>query len=374
MTRKHADNRGMGPQGTTRQWMTRAGVVLTLGAAALLAGCATPTDITSSRASDYKARIDRMFIVYDGDMRFGDDFAAGFRDELRQRLASCNIKSDFGEVRALMLDTSPVTRKLRAFQPDVTLRVDPNGGVVTGNLPLRVDFRVNMFDMDRDTTVWRGIFRVHHVGTLYVSKTERGAVFAVDIVNQLIIDGLIQNCPITQLDAGNRLPKRPTVTVTNTESGSEKVSAGPKPSGKPAPSPYVLPGVPPVATAGSDAPAPTAPAPITPGVPATSAIPSQPTRAASPPAPARTGGEKPAPQPRETSVRPTLPALPSTSLADLPPIDAPESSPPAATRNSAVAPTVARVESPPPPSGNTTNFRTDTRVKLDDLDGLLPAK
>ncbi|EON12807.1 hypothetical protein [Pandoraea sp. SD6-2] len=351
--------------------MSRAGVALTLAAAALLAGCATPTDITSTRASDYKAHIDRMFVVYDGDMRFGDDFAAGFRDELRQRLASCNIKSDFGEIRALMLDTSPVERKLRAFQPDVTLRVDPNGGVVTGNLPLRVDFRVNMFDMDRDATVWRGIFRVHHVGTLYVSKTERGAVFAVDIVNQLIIDGLIQNCPITRLDAGNRLPKRPTVTVTPTESGTGKVPAAPAASGKPAPSPYVLPGVPSVETAGSDAPAPTAP--VTPGIPATSAIPSQPTRAASTPAPARTAGEKPAPQPRETSVKPTLPALPPTSLGDLPPIDAPESSPPAATRNSAVAPTVTRVESPPAPSGSTTNFRTDTRVKLDDLDGLLPA-
>lgn len=364
MTRKHADHRGMGSQGTTRQWMSRAGVALTLAAAALLAGCATPTDITSTRVSDYKAHIDRMFVVYDGDMRFGDDFAAGFRDELRQRLASCNVKSDFGEIRALMLDTSPVERKLRAFQPDVTLRVDPNGGVVTGNLPLRVDFRVNMFDMDRNATVWRGIFQVHHVGTLYVSKTERGAVFAVDIVNQLIIDGLIQNCPITRLDAGNRLPKRPTVTVTPAESGTEKVPAAPTASGKPAPSPYKLPGGPSVATAGSDAPV----------VPATTAIPSQPTRAASTPAPARTAGEKPAPQPRETSVKPTLPALPSTSLADLPPIDAPESSPPAATRNSKVAPTVTRVESPPAPSGSAANFRTDTRVKLDDLDGLLPAK
>jgi hypothetical protein len=350
--------------------MSRAGVALTLSAAALLAGCATPTDITSTRASDYKAHINRMFVVYDGDMRFGDDFAAGFRDELRQRLASCNIESDFGEIRALMLDTSPVERKLRAFQPDVTLRVDPNGGVVTGNLPLRVDFRVNMFDMDRDATVWRGIFRVHHVGTLYVSKAERGAVFAVDIVNQLIIDGLIHNCPITRLDAGNRLPKRPTVTVTPTESGVGKVPA-PAASGKPAPSPYVLPGVPSVATAGSDAPAPTAP--VTPGMPETSAIPSQPTGAASTPAPARTAGEKPAPQPRETPVKPTLPALPSTSLADLPPIDAPESSPPAATRNAAVAPPATRVESPPAPSGGATNFRTNTRVKLDDLDGLLPA-
>lgn len=367
----------MGPHGTARQWMSRAGVALTLAAAALLAGCATPTDITSTRATDYKAHIDRMFVIYDGDMRFGDDFAAGFRDELKQRLASCNIKSDFGEIRALMLDTSPVERKLRAFQPDVTLRIDPNGGVVTGNLPLRVDFRVNMFDMDRDVTVWRGIFRVHHVGTLYVSKTERGAVFAVDIVNQLIIDGLIPNCPITQLDAGNRLPKRPTVTVTPTESGAGKVPAAPVASGKPAPSPYVLPGVPSAATAGADASARTAP--VTsgkPGLPATSAIPSQPTRAAPTPtpAPARTAEEKPAPQPRETAVKSTLPALPSTSLADLPPIDAPESPPPAATRNSAVAPTVTRVESPPAPSGNTTNLRTDTRVKLDDLDGLLPAK
>ncbi|VVE10518.1 hypothetical protein PIN31009_02604 [Pandoraea iniqua] len=259
-----------------------------------LSGCISPTtQITSVRAPDYKAQVHRIFVIYDGQMRFGADFGNGFRQEVTQRLASCEIESQFGLVQTLMLDTRGVQREIDNFRPDVVLRVRPNGGVVQGNLPIRVDFVADMADNATDASVWRGVFQVHHVGTLYVSYFERGGVFATDLINRLITDGMINNCPILPLDPGNRLPSRGTITMS-----------------------------------------PKAAAPVAPSVPASPASPASPTAPAKPPQSAKSLPPVANGAPAPPAVPGTVPSTPSTQASQA----KPEAPPPPLTGDAVYRP------------------------------------
>ncbi|VVD70944.1 IgA FC receptor [Pandoraea pneumonica] len=298
-------------------------VALMSVAALALGGCAISpnTQISSVRSPDYKApHVLRVFVVYDEDMRFGKEFGDGFRKEMTGRLASCGIESKFGVIKTLTLDTRDVRREMELFQPQISLRVQPNGGVVQGSLPLRVDFVTDAIDNARDATVWRGVFQVHHVGTLYVSYFERGGVFATELVNRLITDNIIDACPILPLDPGNRLPKRGTVTGAPTSPTTPATAKAP-----------TVPSAP--NAANSAAGAPTPPKAQAPKV----AGPAAPT---TPPTP---------------SALPAVPVKPANAATP--------AAPPA---------TAKTAEPPPPPLADDTRYLPKRAVSIDDLKGLLP--
>lgn len=359
MTKAHAGQRGQGAGTLAPRWIKGRGVAIAALVALGLGGCAQvpTTQVASLRSPDYKAHIERIFVIYDGEMRYGAEFANGFREEMTQRLASCDVQVEFGVIKSLMVDTAPVEYEFRRFRPDVSLRVQNNGGVVyaTG-APMRADFLLTLTDVDRNASVWRGDFKVHQA-PVTVTKRESGGVFATDLVNRLITDRLIDRCPVLSLDPGNRLPQRSVVT-----SGSGQPAQ--VPPAKPVPAPQAG------QTANASPPIDADKTRAAAGKPATPAAPG----VAEPvPSQAKVPVAPPAKSASPVTPQAAAPKLPTVSLDDLPMIAAaPVAVPP--SPQAPQKPAAKAVEPLPGPKADAPVYRRDLGTRIDDLSGLLPAQ
>ena len=169
-----------------------------LAASLALTACVAPTRIESTTAGGIDIAPEKLFVFSHIGREFGDGFYEPFLNRFSARLTVCGVRSAITTVGDLDLDNGVHTGKMKAFDPDYTMVIRRTGGTRMdfGRVIHAVyDVQLAQAQAPAFKAVWRANVNFFRGGTA-IPIANRGEALANDVVDKMIADGVLKNCPV----------------------------------------------------------------------------------------------------------------------------------------------------------------------------------
>lgn len=160
-------------------------ILLMLGAAALIAGCAS-ISIESARDPDFSGKINRLYVLIRDNGHLKKSYSQNLEKAMKERLSARGIASQVQIVSPLELDDSKYAGDIKSFSPDAVLVLQTTGGTRRFREIIEVYWDVSLSIPNSKTRIWRA--SLHMSGG---SSLSRMTALADSILSGMEQDGII---------------------------------------------------------------------------------------------------------------------------------------------------------------------------------------
>jgi hypothetical protein len=157
-------------------------------------GCAPPTAITTRLDKDYPRQIKKIFVISQAGSEFGGSFGSSFSSRFVAAAKDCGVEAEVSSVLPSEPDKNIHFTRIKDFYPDVIMKIQRAGGTKTPyGFIIEVKYDVGLFEVKTEKQFWRADVEFAR-GSTMITLEKRGEALAMDLVNILKKDGILQSC------------------------------------------------------------------------------------------------------------------------------------------------------------------------------------